>query len=137
MNDEKIIRMDLKQEIKCLKAIEKIFNIINDENDLLTELEILNKDFNINDDNNICALEPLKIESKIINVFSSIVLVVGKILLVLIILDYWNIGKTIIGALANGLTFTLAIALGLAFGKALEPEAKKLVEGFKSKLENK
>ena len=78
-----------------------------------------------------------EIDDKIISTFSSIILVAGKILLVLIILDYWGIGKTIIGALANGITITFAIALGLAFGKALEPEAKNLVEGFKKKLETK
>ena len=78
-----------------------------------------------------------KIDDKIISASSSIILIAGKILLVLIILDYWGIGKTIIGALANGLTLTFAIALGLAFGKALEPEAKNLVEKFKKKLETK
>lgn len=78
-----------------------------------------------------------KIDNKIISAFSSIILIAGKILLVLIILDYWSIGKTIIGALANGLALTFAIALGLAFGKALEPEAKNLVEKFKKKLKTK
>lgn len=78
-----------------------------------------------------------KIDDKIISASSSIILIAGKILLVLIILDYWGIGETIIGALANGLTLTFAIALGLAFGKALEPEAKNLVERFKKKLETK
>ena len=78
-----------------------------------------------------------KIEKGIINTFSSIILVVGKIFLVLVVLDYWSIGKPIISALANGLTFTLAIALGLSFGKALEPEAKNIVESFKNKLGNK
>ena len=78
-----------------------------------------------------------KIDDKIISASSSIILIAGKILLVLIILDYWGIGKTIIGALANGLTITFAIALGLAFGKALEPEAKNLVTRFKKKLETK
>lgn len=75
-----------------------------------------------------------KIDDKIISASSSIILIAGKILLVLIILDYWGIGKTIISALVNGLTITFAIALGLAFGKALEPEAKNLVERFKKKL---
>lgn len=78
-----------------------------------------------------------KIDDKIISASSSIILIAGKILLVLIILDYWGIGKTIIGALTNGLTLTFAIAFGLAFGKALEPEAKNLIERFKKKLETK
>ena len=78
-----------------------------------------------------------KIDNKIINASSSVILIAGKVLLVLIILDYWGIGRTIIAALVNGLTITFAIALGLAFGKALEPEAKNLVERFKKKLEAK
>jgi len=78
-----------------------------------------------------------KIDNKIINASSSVILIAGKVLLVLIILDYWGIGRTIIAALINGLTITFAIALGLAFGKALEPEAKNLVERFKKKLEAK
>lgn len=82
-------------------------------------------------------IKKTKIDDKIISAISSITLIAGKILLVLVILDYWGIGKTIIGALANGLTLTFAIALGLAFGKALEPEAKDLVEKFKKKLETK
>ncbi len=82
-------------------------------------------------------IKETKIDNKIISAFSPIILIGGKILLVLIILDYWGIGKTIIGALTNGLTFTFAIALGLAFGKALEPEAKNLVEIFKKRLETK
>jgi small-conductance mechanosensitive channel len=78
-----------------------------------------------------------KIDDKIISLISSTTLVAGRIILVLVILDYWGIGEPIIAALANGLTFTLAIALGLAFGKALEPEAKNIVENFKNKLEGK
>ncbi len=82
-------------------------------------------------------IKRMKIDDKMINASSSFILIAGKIILVLIILDYWGIGKTIIGALANGLTITFAIAIGLAFGKALEPEAKNLVERFKNKLEIK
>lgn len=78
-----------------------------------------------------------KIDNKIISAISSFILIAGKIILVLIILDYWGIGKTIIGALANGLTITFAIALGLAFGKALEPDAKNMVQRFKKKLDIK
>ena len=78
-----------------------------------------------------------KIDDKIINASSSVILIAGKVLLVLVILDYWGIGKTIIGALTNGLTLTFAIALGLAFGRALEPEAKNVVERFMRKLKTK
>lgn len=76
-----------------------------------------------------------KIDDKIIAVFTSIISVAGKLLLILIILDYWDIGTTVIGALAYGLTLTFAIALGMAFGKALEPEAKNIVEALKNKIE--
>lgn len=57
--------------------------------------------------------------------------VVGRIILVLVILDYLGIGRSIISALAQGVTFALAIALGLSFGKALEDDAKKTVKNFK------
>ncbi len=76
-----------------------------------------------------------KIDNKIVDLFSTIILVAGKVFLVLIIMDYWNIGETIINALVSGLTYTLAIAFGLAFGRALEPEAKNIVEELKKKLE--
>lgn len=79
-------------------------------------------------------LKGTQLDNKIIGAFSSIVLVVGKILLVLIILDYWNIGKPIISALANGLTLAVAITLGLAFGKALTPEAENIVKTFKKRV---
>lgn len=69
-----------------------------------------------------------EIDDKLLGVFTSVVAVLGKFFLVLIILDYLGIGQAVIGALANGLTITVAIALGLAFGRALEPDVKKLVE---------
>jgi formate/nitrite transporter FocA (FNT family) len=76
-----------------------------------------------------------KIDNKIIDILTSVILIAGKIFLVLIILDYWSIGETIISAIVSGLTFTFAIAFGLAFGKALEPDAKTLVEKFRKKIE--
>jgi len=76
-----------------------------------------------------------KIDNKLINKFGQILITAGKVLLFLIVLDYLGIGRTIIGAFVNGLTLAIAIALGIAFGKALEPEAKKAVstirESFK------
>lgn len=78
-----------------------------------------------------------KIDNYLIGIFSSVVLVVGKILLVLVILDFLGIGKTIVGAVASGLTLMVAIALGLAFGKALEEDAKRVVQQFKRHLEKK
>ena len=82
-------------------------------------------------------IKKTKIDNKVIDVFSSIIYFTGRIILVLIILDYWGIGQTIISALANGLTITFAIALGLAFGKALEPEAREVVEILKKKIESR
>jgi len=73
----------------------------------------------------------------LIRIFSSVVLVVGKILLVLVILDFLGVGRTIIGAIASGLTLMVAIALGLAFGKALEEDAKDVVRQFKEHLGKK
>lgn len=52
----------------------------------------------------------------------------AKIVLILIILDYLGIGTSIIGALAQGITYTIAITLGIAFGNALIPEATRIVK---------
>ncbi len=78
-----------------------------------------------------------KIDDYLIGIFSSVVLVVGKFLLVLVILDFLGIGRTIVGAVASGLTLMIAIALGLAFGKALEEDAKEVVQQFKKHLGKK
>ena len=78
-----------------------------------------------------------KIDDYLIGIFSNIVLVVGKILLVLVILDFLGVGRTIIGAVANGLTLMVAIALGLAFGKALEEDAREIVQQLRKHLGKK
>ena len=78
-----------------------------------------------------------KIDDYLIGIFSSVVLVVGKFLLVLVILDFLGVGRTIVGAVASGLTLMIAIALGLAFGKALEEDAKEVVQQFKKHLGKK
>ena len=78
-----------------------------------------------------------KIDDYLIGIFSSVVLVVGKFLLVLVILDFLGVGRTIVGAIASGLTLMIAIALGLAFGKALEEDAKEVVQQFKKHLRKK
>ncbi len=82
-------------------------------------------------------LRGTKIDDYLIGIFSSVVLVVGKFLLVLVILDFLGVGRTIIGAIASGLTLMIAIALGLAFGKALEEDAKEVVQQFKRHLGKK
>ncbi len=73
-------------------------------------------------------LKGTKIENKTVRSLSSLVWVWGKFLLVLIILDYLGIGRTVISAFVSGLTFAVAIALGIAFGEALKPEVRNLVE---------
>ncbi len=78
-----------------------------------------------------------KVDDYLIGIFSSVVLVVGKFLLVLVILDFLGVGRTIVGAVASGLTLMVAIALGLAFGKALEEDAKEVVQQFKKHLGKK
>ena len=67
-------------------------------------------------------------DKKIVDFVKSFVKPVIKVILVLIILDYLGVGQTVIGALTNGLTITIALALGISFGRALESDAKNLVE---------
>lgn len=78
-----------------------------------------------------------EVDDYLIGIFSKVVFVVGKVLLVLTILDYIGIGRTLVSALANGLTITIAIALGLAFGKALEDDARLIVSKTKKHLGKK
>ncbi len=76
----------------------------------------------------------LKIDNALISTLMDIVWYLGKLLLVLVVLDYLGIGRTIIGAFVNGLAFAIAIALGLSFGKALEPDAKDLVQKLRGHI---
>lgn len=71
------------------------------------------------------------IDDKVRNTFIKIVQPTAKVVLVLVILDFLGIGTSIIGAFAQGLTFTIAIALGLAFGEALKPDAQTIVQKIK------
>lgn len=75
-----------------------------------------------------------KLDEKVVNFLIKIAMPVGKVLLVLIVLDYLGIGRTVIGAFLNGLTLAIAIALGIAFGKALETDAGGLVGEAKKQL---
>lgn len=72
-----------------------------------------------------------KVENKAISMLTTLVDVVGRIVLVLVILDYLGIGRTIIAALTQGVTFAVAIALGISFGKAFEKDAENIVDGFR------
>jgi len=66
--------------------------------------------------------------------FINLIEIFGRLILVLVILDFLGIGRTIIAALAQGVTYAIAIALGLSFGKALEKDATKAVENFRKLL---
>lgn len=72
-------------------------------------------------------LKKTKLDNTAINFLTSVALPVGKLILVLIVLDFLGIGSTVIGAFMNGLTIAIAIALGIAFGRALEEDAAKIV----------
>jgi small conductance mechanosensitive channel len=76
-----------------------------------------------------------KIDNKIADWLATIFLPVGKFFLILIVLDYLGVGRTVISAVVNGFTFAVAIALGIAFGKALEDDAKRAVLAIKKQLE--
>lgn len=80
-------------------------------------------------------LEKAKGLNKFLESFTAILLPLGKVILFLVVLDYLGIGRTIIDAFFSGLSFAVAIAVGLSFGKALEPDVKQLVDDFKKQLE--
>ncbi len=61
-------------------------------------------------------------------VLKMILAPLAKFILVLVILDTLGIGSNVVSALMSGVTFTISIALGLAFGRALEPYANELVQ---------
>lgn len=73
--------------------------------------------------------------NKIVESLAHILMPLGKVILFLIILDYLGIGRTVIQAVLSGLTYTIAIALGIAFGKAFEEDAKGLLAEAKKQLE--
>ena len=79
-------------------------------------------------------IKKTKLDDAALSTLANIVNGVGRFVLVLIILDYLGIGRTIVGAVATGFTYAVAIALGLAFGKALEPEAVDIVAAVKKFL---
>lgn len=76
-----------------------------------------------------------KIDDHLRNWLAALVLPLGKFFLILIVLDYLGVGRTVISAVANGFTLAVAIALGLAFGRALETDAKRAVSTIKKQLE--
>ena len=79
-------------------------------------------------------IKGFKLDNKAISLLTKVTLPLGKFILILIILDYLGVGRTIIGAFMNGLTLAIAIALGMAFGKGLEKEASNLITKAKKHL---
>jgi hypothetical protein len=67
------------------------------------------------------------LDDQIVAFLTKVALPLGKFILALIVLDYLGVGRTIIGAVMNGLTLAVAIALGFAFGQALTEDAKRVV----------
>ena len=80
-------------------------------------------------------LKGAKPVNKLVQQLAYILLPLGKVILFLVVLDYLGIGRTVISALLSGVTFAIAITLGLAFGKALEDDAKAVVDSIKRQLE--
>lgn len=80
-------------------------------------------------------IEGAKPINKVVESLTAVLMPLGKVLLFLIVLDYLGIGRTVIQSLLSGLTFAIAIAVGLAFGKALEGDAREIVEEVKKQLE--
>ena len=80
-------------------------------------------------------IKQIKIDDEIRNTLIWIGVPTSKVILMLVILDFLGIGSNIMGAVAQGITFTIAIMLGISFGEALKPEARRLVEKFKTKTD--
>jgi hypothetical protein len=77
-------------------------------------------------------------DDRVRNAFLRIFVPASKVILLLIILDTFGIGSSIIQAVFSAIALSIAIALGLAFGRALEPEAIRLTtlakDNFKSNV---
>lgn len=80
-------------------------------------------------------VKEVKEVGKFVGSLVFVLLPLGKVLLVLIILDYLGIGRSVIAPVVSGFTYAIAIAAGIAFGRALEPDARRLVDGIKKQLE--
>jgi H+/Cl- antiporter ClcA len=83
----------------------------------------------------ILEVEKWKIDDKIRSKIKVIFVPVAKGLLVLVILDTLGIGSGVIAAILSSVTLAIAITTGLAFGKALEEDAKKVVSKIKEAME--
>lgn len=77
----------------------------------------------------------MDLDNKLIGKFNSVLIFLGKFLLALIVLDFLGIGEIVIGAIAGGLTLTIALMLGISFGLSLKPTTDKIVEQFTRRLQ--
>ena len=68
-----------------------------------------------------------RVDDTVRNTLKIFIAPVAKIILVLVILDTLGIGSNVVSAIMSGLTFTVSIALGMSFAKALEPFANEVV----------
>jgi hypothetical protein len=77
----------------------------------------------------------MDLDNRLIGKFNTILLFLGKFLLALIILDYLGIGEVVIGAIAGGLTLTIALILGISFGQSFKPTTDRIVEQLIRKVQ--
>lgn len=75
-----------------------------------------------------------RFDDKLMGILIPIVQYAGKFFLVLIVMDYLGIGETVIGSILNAMTFGIAIALGIAGGKAFEMDAKSIYDEVRRKI---
>lgn len=76
-------------------------------------------------------------DDRIRNTFLRIFVPASKAILFLVILDTFGIGSSLIQAVFNSIALSIAIALGLAFGRALEPEADRLTSMARNTFKTK
>lgn len=86
---------------------------------------------------NLTKIDALRKADGLRRALKNVFVITAKVLLILIILDTFGIGSTVVGALLSGLTWTIAIALGLSFGKALEPIAKDIIDEIRGTISSK
>jgi small conductance mechanosensitive channel len=67
-----------------------------------------------------------------LRLITRLVGIVGKVFLILFILEYLGIGRTFISAFVSSLSNALAIMIGLSFGLALQDDAKKIITDIKN-----
>jgi small-conductance mechanosensitive channel len=67
-----------------------------------------------------------------LRLISRMTSIIGKIFLMLFILEYLGIGRTFITAFVSSLSNAIAIMIGLSFGLALQDDAKKIIRDIKN-----